>query len=60
MFPTINTFFLTVPIIGKVKRESYLEDVEKAEIAKAALEGKTPQELAQAGITSAIEPNVLT
>lgn len=36
-----------------------MEDMEKVQIDKAFVEGKTPQELASVGLTSAIEPKVL-
>jgi len=42
-----------------VKRENILEDIEQAQIGKSLAEGRTPQELAFEGLTSAVEPKVL-
>jgi hypothetical protein len=48
-----------LPLIFEVKRESQLEELEAAQIASALQEGRTPQELAMSGLTSAVEPAVL-
>ena len=57
----ITTGIITaLPLILEVKRESIVEELEQLQINMALAEGKTPQELANSGITSAIQPKVLT
>jgi hypothetical protein len=36
-----------------------VEELEKIQVGKLIAEGRTPQELAQEGLTAAIEPKVL-
>jgi hypothetical protein len=43
----------------QVKREGLIEDLERVQIGKALAEGRTPQELAMEGLTSAVDPKVL-
>ena len=43
----------------QIKREAILEDMESAQIAAAISEGRSPQELANNGLTSALGPKVL-
>jgi hypothetical protein len=47
-------------LIIQVKRESAIEQMERMQIDQGFADGKTPSELAQAGLTSAIEPKVLS
>ena len=43
----------------QVKRELAVEEMEQLQINAGLAEGRTPQELANAGLSSAIEPKVL-
>ena len=43
----------------QIKREAMVEQLEKIQIGQQLAEGKTPQELAMEGFSSAIEPKVL-
>ena len=43
----------------QVKREAFVEELEQFQINAALAEGRTPQELANSGLTSAIQPKVL-
>jgi hypothetical protein len=42
-----------------VKREELLEQLERVQVTQGLAEGKTPQELAMNGLSSAVEPKVL-
>ena len=53
-------FVLNTNFKIQVKRESVVEELEKMQVDKALIDGKTPQELASAGLSSAMEPKVLT
>ena len=48
-----------LPLMFEVKREQMIEEMESMQIAAAMADGKTPQELANAGLTGAIAPKVL-
>lgn len=43
----------------KIKREMEIEELEKLQVNAAIAEGKSPQELANSGMASAVEPKVL-
>ena len=43
----------------QIKREMAVEDLEKMQISVGIAEGRTPQDLAQGGLTSAVDPKVL-
>lgn len=56
----VTTGIITAfPLIFEIKREASLEEDEMRAIGKELAEGKTPQDLAMEGMTSAIEPKVL-
>lgn len=46
--------------IKQIKREAIVEEMERVQIERELNDGKTPQELANAGLTSALGPKVLT
>mmetsp|Transcript_9998 Transcript_9998/g.10093 ORF Transcript_9998/g.10093 Transcript_9998/m.10093 type:complete len:98 (-) Transcript_9998:220-513(-) len=48
-----------LPLMFEVKREAALEELEKVHISQGLAEGRTPQELGNTGMTSAIPPSVL-
>ena len=55
----ISSAMITViPLMFELKREEMLEGLEQLQIKTMKQEGMTPSELAQQGITSAIEPKV--
>ena len=57
----VTTGMITaLPLIFEVKRESMVEELERLQINQGLAEGKSPNELAQLGLTSAIEPKVLS
>jgi hypothetical protein len=43
----------------QIKRELAVEEMENLQISQGRLEGRTPQEMAQNGLASAIAPAVL-
>jgi len=56
----VTTGMITaLPLVFEIKREMFVEELEQMQINTAAAEGKTPQELSQLGLQSAIEPKVL-
>ena len=61
----VTWFFVTtgilvlVPLLLEMKRESIVEEQEALQISDAMDKGATPQELANAGVSSAIDPKVL-
>mmetsp|Transcript_25857 Transcript_25857/g.43114 ORF Transcript_25857/g.43114 Transcript_25857/m.43114 type:complete len:109 (-) Transcript_25857:79-405(-) len=56
----VTTGMLTaLPLIFEIKREAMLEDLEKMQVDSQLAEGRTPQELAVEGLTSAVDPKVL-
>jgi hypothetical protein len=48
-----------LPLVFEVKRENMVEELEQLQINQGLAEGKSPNELAQMGLASAIEPKVL-
>lgn len=57
----VTTGMITaLPLVLEVKRESMVEEMEQLQINQGLAEGKSPNELAQLGLTSAIEPKVLS
>ena len=59
--PNTNTLSKLIQLEWlQIKRELAVEDLEKIQINMAIAEGKTPQELVQAGLTGAVLPSVLT
>ena len=60
-FTKPNSHILTlIAFLGQIKRESALEDLERLQVNTELSTGKTPMELAHAGLSSAIEPTVLS
>lgn len=56
----VTTGMITaLPLVFEIKREALAEEMEQMQIAAALAEGRTPQELANVGLTGAIEPKVL-
>ena len=56
----VTTGLITVlPLVLELRREAVLEEFEKLQVNQGLAEGKTPQEMMQQGLTSAIEPKVL-
>lgn len=56
----VTTGMITaLPLVFEIKREMFVEELEQMQISSATAEGKTPQELSQIGLQSAIEPKVL-
>jgi hypothetical protein len=56
----VTTGMITaLPIYFELRREVMLEELERLEIGQAMEAGKTPQELAASGLSSAIQPKVL-
>ena len=55
----VTTGIMTfLPLLTEIKRESMHEEIEALQISKAISEGRAPTELANAGLTSAIDPNI--
>lgn len=46
-------------ITSQIKREMVVEDLERIQVNMGIAEGKSPQQLVQDGLTSAIDPKVL-
>jgi hypothetical protein len=44
---------------SQIKREMVVEDLERIQVNMGIAEGKSPQQLVQDGLTSAIDPKVL-
>jgi hypothetical protein len=44
---------------SQIKREMVVEDLERIQVNMGIAEGKSPQQLMQDGLTSAIDPKVL-
>jgi hypothetical protein len=56
----VTTGMITaLPLVFEVKRENMVEELEQLQINQGLAEGKSPNELAQMGLASAIEPKVL-
>jgi hypothetical protein len=51
--------FIVLFYFLKVQREVHIEELEQMQISSALADGKTPQELASEGYSSAIQPKVL-
>ena len=49
---------ISYPMI-QIKREMAVEDLERMQISMGIAEGRSPQDLAQIGLTSAVDPKVL-
>ena len=46
-------------LLLQLRRESVFDEFEKLQISQGLADGKTPQDLLQAGLSAAIEPKVL-
>jgi hypothetical protein len=49
-----------LPLLFELKREMAIEEMERIQIESAIAGGRTPQELASQGLTSAVAPAVLS
>eukprot|EP00599_Poterioochromonas_sp_BG-1_P000287 CAMPEP_0173150782 /NCGR_PEP_ID=MMETSP1105-20130129/11173_1 /TAXON_ID=2985 /ORGANISM="Ochromonas sp., Strain BG-1" /LENGTH=94 /DNA_ID=CAMNT_0014065999 /DNA_START=93 /DNA_END=377 /DNA_ORIENTATION=- len=57
----VTTGMITAfPLIFEVKREELVEELEQLRIAQGVAQGRSPQELANSGLTAAVDPKVLT
>jgi hypothetical protein len=56
----VTTGMITLlPLMLEIKREVFVEELEAMQISDAMSKGATPQELANAGMTAAVDPKVL-
>lgn len=58
-FVLTATLITALPLFIEVKRESILEELEQMQIKQGLAEGKTPINMAQMGLSGAVDPKVL-
>mmetsp|Transcript_28630 Transcript_28630/g.48341 ORF Transcript_28630/g.48341 Transcript_28630/m.48341 type:complete len:102 (+) Transcript_28630:106-411(+) len=58
-FVVTTGIMVMLPLLLEMKRESSIEELEALQISDAIDKGATPQDLANAGVTAAIDPKVL-
>jgi hypothetical protein len=59
-FVVTTGIIVMLPLLLEMKRESAVEELEALQISDAIEKGATPQDLANAGVTAAIDPKVLS
>jgi hypothetical protein len=59
-FVVTTGIVVLLPLLLEMKRESAVEELEALQISDAIEKGATPQDLANAGVTAALDPKVLS
>lgn len=58
-FVVTTGIIVMVPLMLEIKREGTVEEMEALQISDAIEKGATPQDLANAGVSAALDPKVL-
>lgn len=59
-FVVTTGILVLLPLLLEMKREGAVEELEALQIQDAIQKGATPQDLANAGVTAALDPKVLS
>ena len=59
-FLVTTGIMVLLPLLLEMKREGAVEELEALQIQDAIQKGATPQDLANAGVTAALDPKVLS
>lgn len=59
-FVVTTGIVVLLPLLLEMKREASVEELEALQISDAIDKGATPQDLANAGVTAALDPKVLS
>jgi hypothetical protein len=59
-FVVTTGIVVMLPLLMEMKREIAVEELEALRISDAIDKGATPQDLANAGVTAALDPKVLS